>query len=392
LEDYDRLDVKGNLAVTNFAVRGETFGDLTTAVNYTNRVLMFSQPLMHTGAQMATADSVTLDFNQSLIFFTNAFSTADPYAVTRAIGPKTGELVVPYRFSSPPTARVNGQIPLGDMHGGPEMAAVDMQFEIIKGGAFQWERLRATNITGLLHWRGQSLLLTNVLAGCYGGLGTGYAYFNFAVPHDGADYDFGVNVTNINLHLLAADLWSPTNKLEGALAGALLVTNASTEDLQTWNGQGHARLRDGLLWDIPIFGILSPVLNTVATGLGSSRATEAAGKFIITNGVIFTDSLLIHSTMARLEYTGTIDLQQKVNARVTAQLLRNTWVVGPVVSAMLWPVSKLFQYRVTGPLDNPKSEPVYAPAKLLMVPLHPFRTLGELVPGIDAPLKQPPEN
>ena len=392
LHDFDRLAVTGHLAVTNFAVRGERFGEVTTAVNYTNRVLEFLQPLMHTGTQMATADSVTLDFNQWLIFFTNAFSTADPYAVTRAIGPKTGDLVVPYHFSSPPTARVNGQIPLGDMHGGPEMASVDMRFEIISGPPFQWERLKAAAITGTLHWRGQTLLLTNVLADCYGGTGTGYAYFDFRVPHEGADYDFLVNVTNANLHLLAADLWSPTNKLEGTLAGLLVVTNASTVHLRTWNGHGHASLRDGLLWDIPIFGIISPVLNSVSTGLGSSRATEAAGKFIITNGVIYTDSLLIHSTMSRLEYVGTIDLQQNVNARVTAQMLRNTWVVGPLVSTVLWPVSKLFEYRVTGPLLDPKSEPVYVLPKLLLVPLHPFRTLEEFIPGSDSFMKRPPGN
>ena len=383
LHDYDRIAVQGNLAVTNFAVRGEGFGEVTTAVDYTNRVLSFRQPLMHTGAQMATADSVTLNFNTRLIHFTNALSTADPYLVTRAIGPKTGLLVVPYHFSQPPTARVNGQIPLGDMHGGPEMAFVDMRFEIIKGGPFQWERLKATDIVGTLHWRGQTLLLTNVVAACYGGTGTGYAYFDFRVPHEGADYDFLIDVMNVNLHTLAADLWSPTNKLEGTLTGLLVVTNASTIHLRTWNGYGRASLRDGLLWDIPIFGIISPVLNSVSSGLGSSRATQAAGKFIITNGVIFTDSLLIRSTMARLEYAGTIDLQENVNAHVTAQLLRDTWVVGPLVSTVLWPVSKLFEYHVTGPLNNPKSEPVYVLPKLLLVPLHPIRTLEEFIPGRD---------
>ncbi len=388
----DHLAVRGNLAVTNVAVRGEVFGDLATAVSYTNRVLMLSQPRMHTGAQTGTADSVTFDFNQWLILFTNAITTADPYSVTRAIGPQTGEMVVPYHFSEPPTVRVNGQIPLGDMHGGPEMAAVDMRFDIVKGGAFQWERLRAATIIGLLHWRGQTLLLTNVLADCYGGTGTGYAYFDFSVAHDGADYSFAVNVTNVSLHTLAVDLWSPTNKLEGTLAGALIVTNASTENLQSWNGHGHASLRDGLLWDIPIFGILSPVLNTVSAGLGSSRATEAGGKYIITNGVIYTDSLRIHSTMARLEYIGTIDMDQRVNARVTAQLLHDTRVVGPLLSTVLWPVSKLFEFHVTGPLNDPKSEPVYVLPKLLLVPLHPFRTLGEIVPGIDAPLNPPAKN
>ena len=265
------------------------------------------------------------------------------------------------------------------------MASVDMRFEIIRGAPFQWERVKTKDITATLLWRGQTLLLTNAVADCYGGAATGFAYFNFRVPHEGADYNFAVDVTNLNLHALALDLWAPTNQLEGVLSGRLAVNNASTMHVRTWNGEGQIYLRDGLLWDIPIFGILSPVLNSVATGLGSSRATEAAGKFIITNGVIYTDSLLIHSTMARLEYIGTIDLQQNVDARVTAQVLRNAWGVGPLVTTVFWPFSKLFEYQVTGPLTNPKSEPLYLIPKLLLVPLHPFRTLGELLPGGDSP-------
>ena len=59
----------------------------------------------------------------------------------------------------------------------------------------------------------------------------------------------------------------------------MVVTNASTEDWRTLSGHGHVSLRDGLLWDIPIISILSPVLNTVSPGLGNSRATEAAARF-----------------------------------------------------------------------------------------------------------------
>jgi hypothetical protein len=95
--------------------------------------------------------------------------------------------------------------------------------------------------------------------------------------------------------------------------------------------------------------------------------------------------------MMRLEYTGTVDLSQNVNARVTARLLRDTWVVGPLVSKVLWPVSKLFEYQVTGTLKNPKSEPVYVP-KLLLLPLHPIRTLEEMLPGGDSFSSQPPDN
>jgi hypothetical protein len=392
LYDYDSIVADGRLSVTNFAVRRERFGDVTTALSYTNRVLAFLHPLMHTGAQMATADSVTLDFNTRLIYFTNVLSTADPQPVARAIGPKTGKIVEPYHFLQPPTARVNGQIPLGDLHGGHEMAAVDMRFDVIKGAPFEWLKLKTTNIVGTLHWRGQTLLLTNAVTAFYGGTADGFAYFDFRVPHEGADYHYEVNVTNVNLHTLALELSTPTNHLEGTLAGQLVVTNASTENWRTLSGHGRVNLRDGLLWDIPIVSILSPVLNAVSPGLGNSRATEASAKFVITNGIIFSDSLEIRSTMTRLEYSGTIDLHQNVNAHVTAQLLRDTWVVGPLVSTVLWPVSKLFEYHVTGPLKAPKSEPIYVLPKLLLIPLHPIRTLEEIIPGGGSFTNRPPGN
>jgi hypothetical protein len=67
-----------------------------------------------------------------------------------------------------------------------------------------------------------------------------------------------------------------------------------------------------------------------------------------------------------------------VNARVTAQLLRDTWVVGPLLSTALWPVSKLFEYRITGTLQQPQSDPVYLP-KFLLTPLHPLRSLEDIL-------------
>ena len=52
--------------------------------------------------------------------------------------------------------------------------------------------------------------------------------------------------------------------------------------------------------------------------------------------------------MARLIYRGSIDLQGTVDARMEAELFRNAWVVGPVLSFALWPVSKTFEYKITG--------------------------------------------
>jgi len=386
LYDYDSIEAAGSLALSNFVVRGQAADRVVTEFQYSNRVVEFFNPRLWRagGTQTMAADEVNLDFNTERIGFTNGLSTADPEAVARAIGPITGRTLEPYRFQEPPKVRVNGYAPLR----GTDDA--DLIFDIVKGAPFHWLKLKAPFIAGTIHWRGQMLILTNVAAAFYGGSGKGFASFDFLAPHEGADYQFAVTLTNVNLHLLAADLARATNHLEGALNGQLVITRADSRDWRTWNGFGRANLRDGLLWDIPIFGILSPVLNTLSPGLGNSRATEASAKFTITNGVIYSDALEIRSTMMRLQYAGVLDLKGDVNARVTAQLLRNTWVVGPLVSTALWPVSKLFEYHVTGTLNNPKSEPIYVP-KLLLLPLHPIRSLEELFPAGDLPPTPPPE-
>jgi hypothetical protein len=257
------------------------------------------------------------------------------------------------------------------------MIGTDLRFDIVEDVPFQWLRLNSPGLKGTIHWLGGELVLTNLQAEFYGGTGTGDAYFDFRPEHEGADYRFAMTVTNVNLHEFAADVSSPTNHLEGTVAGDLVVTSADTRNLESWNGYGTIKLRDGLLWDIPLFGILSPVLNTLSAGLGNSRATEATANYTITNGIIHSDTLEIRSTMMRLSYTGTVDMEQNVNARVTAHLLRDVWVVGPLVSAVLWPVSKVFEYRVTGKLDDPQATPVFVPP-ILLAPLHPIRSLEKI--------------
>jgi hypothetical protein len=86
----------------------------------------------------------------------------------------------------------------------------------------------------------------------------------------------------------------------------------------------------------------------------------------------------------RLQYRGTVDFRGQVNARVEAGLLRDMPLVGPVVSTVLWPVTKLFEYKVSGSLGEPKTEPVYLVPKFVFLPFqfpfHPLRSLRGLFP------------
>ena len=393
--DLERIGLKGRAELTNFTFRGETASALQTAFQYTNRFLQIIAPRLQRGTQQLTADGLGADFLAQKIYVTNGFSTAEPMVIARAIGPHIVRAVEPYQFKQPPVAHVHGTIP---MHGEDD---ADLHFDLA-GGPFEWWRFRVPEIRGHVHWLGQQLTLSNVQVAFYGGQAAGSAHFDFH-PRERTDYQFAVAATNALLHPLAADLFLQTNRLEGKLSGTLVIKNANTTDMQSWNGYGDLNLRDGLIWELPIFGIFSDVLNGMVPGLGSSRASAGTCTFVITNGIVRSDDVDIRSTGMRLQYRGMLDFQGQVNARVEAGLLRDMWLVGPVVSTVLWPVTKVFEYKVTGTLGDPKAEPKYLIPKVMLLPFqlpfHPIRTLKGLLPedhgasGTNAPsLNTPKQN
>lgn len=393
LRDFSRFAATGRVALTNFTIRAVTVDSVATEVSYTNLLVNFLHPhiLRAAGKQVGTADNVALNLARMDLFITNGFSTLELQAVGRAIGPKTARDMDPYQFASLPAAQVDGCIPVHSVNDDLVLDDADLRVEIIGTVPFRWHRFETPRITGSVHWLANYLTVTNVVADAYGGTAQGWGRFNLLTPGTGTDLNFFVRGTNVDFHAMGRALWSPTNTLEGALSGWVEVTHANSDDWRSWNGFGAARLHDGLLWDIPVVGLASPVLDTFWPGLGNSRATEATAQCTMTNGVIYTDSLEIRSLMMRLQYVGTVDLQENVNAKVTAQLLRNTWGVGPLMSVVLWPVSKIFECQVTGTLGDPKAKPVLLIPRLLIAPLHPIRAVEEIFasPATNNPAAKP---
>ncbi len=379
----EMVGFKGRVACSNFTFRGETATAFQSALQFTNKFLTLTNARVERVGEYLTAASVGIDFEERKIFLTNGFSVMDPMVVTRAIGPKTAHAVEPYRFLKPPSVRVNGVIPVDDIE------TVDLHFEV-DGGPFQWWKFNMPHIRGKVDWVEQTLTLTNMQVAFYGGGAVGGADFAFE-PGRGTEFGFDVTITNASLQLLMADLSPRTNHLEGTLKGHLTITNANSDDWQSWQGSGKVGLRDGLIWDIPVFGIFSSILNLLWPGLGNSRASDGRATFTITNSVIRSEDLEIRSTGFRMQYQGDVDFNGRVDARMEAELLRDFPGFGRVISLALLPLTKMFEFKVTGTLSDPKSEPLYLP-KFFLMPLHPFQTLKELLPGEPAkPPAPPPE-
>jgi hypothetical protein len=304
------------------------------------------------------------------LYINNARGRLDPAAVTHVISPTVENTMKPYRFVNAPEARASGMVDFQNELGS------NLRFELA-GGPFEWRQWRFQQVTGVVHWGGPFLTISNFVGSMHGGQMEGSLYLDFKAKK-GADFAFRTLVHDINLHSLMVDMGSTTNKLEGNLGGLLVITNANTESLQSWFGYGNMTLQDGLIWEVPVFGFFSPLLNTIIPGAGNNRAKDASATFTITNGVFYSSDLRIHASGMRLKYEGTVDFDTKINGRMEAQLFRDTPGIGLLVSKVFWAVTKVFEYRITGTFGKPKPEPVYIP-KLLLAPFHPLRTIRELL-------------
>jgi hypothetical protein len=376
LYDYDSITAAGHAALTNFSLRGESIDNVDTDFRYADRVAEFLHPHLQAGTQTMKADGVRLDWPGDRIYFTNGLGTADPLEVATAIGPVPEQVMKPYHFPQPPTASVTGYAPLRDA------TNADLDFKIIGTAQLECLRVRTPAISGEIHWFGQALILTNLSASLYGGRGHGNIAFDFR-PHKGANFSFAASVQNVNLHSLAQDLDSPSNHLkhlDGRINGRFTLTSGNSENWRSCNGYGDIDLRNGLLWDVPVFGGVSPFLNSISPGLGNSQATDATAQFLMTNGVISTGNLKIDTRMMVLYANGTVNLRGDMNAHFTADLLRKVPVIGPFLGVVTWPVGKVFECKATGTWQNPKIRPTFFPTKFLFYMFHPLHSLEDMFP------------
>jgi len=298
---------------------------------------------------------------------TNAVSTIHPMAIARAIGPATARTLEPYRFAEPPHVTMSGRIPFDDVR------SVTAVFDV-EGGPFSFWRFHVPKIQTHIDWDHEKLTLSDVRAPFYEGTLEGEMRLQLH-EDGGASFEMDSDLSDVSLKPLLEDVMIESRESEGILTGQLRITAAETDDWGSWQGYGKVALREGRLWDTPLFGVFSRLMNAISPGLGNSRASLGNADFTITDSLIETRNLEIKERTARLYYRGSVDFDGNLDARVEAKLLRDAPMLGKVFSLALWPVSKLFEYRVTGTLGQPDIQPLYMVPKYLLIP---FKSLTSM--------------
>jgi hypothetical protein len=366
------LGLRAVVDANDFNFRGESITKAHLPLAFTNEWLSSTGAVILHEDEQVEVPQAWFNTREMRLYLTNALARIEPGVVARAIGPMTAEILEPYHFGKPPKVLVNGWLDVTDTD------QADMMFQV-EGGPFRYWRFNVDSVSADVHWKGPSLNISNFQGQFYRGQIQGVLDADFTA-RTGTDMSYRIAITNTDMRTLMQDISKATNRLEGTLAGELNITHLNSADWKSWQGDGRMHLKQGLIWDIPMFGMFSTVLNSIVPGVGNSRAEEGNATFIITNSIISTKDLDIRASAMRLYYLGTVDFDANVNARMEASLFRDWWLPGKVFGLALTPLTKLLEYKVTGTLSNPKSQPLYILHKFLLAPLHPIKAIKDLFP------------
>jgi hypothetical protein len=134
-------------------------------------------------------------------------------------------------------------------------------------------------------------------------------------------------------------------------------------------------------------------MSGLSPGLGKARFSEGTATYTIANGRVVTHDLQLRAPSMSLAFTGSVGFARDLDMVVQGSMFREVPLLGPVASLALSPFEKLFEYRLSGTLEKPRTEPAHIPG-FLMIPLNPIGTILDLFPDTKkAPaIPEPPDS
>ena len=132
---------------------------------------------------------------------------------------------------------------------------------------------------------------------------------------------------------------------------------AMTNNYELLNGKGHIEIKDGQLLRMKGFRGLLEAMPSVAPAVSwFTDSTQASCDYVIENGVVKTDNLLIEGSLFSIKMYGKFDAAaSSLDYTVRVQFTKEGSFVGKLVHPLTWPFTKLLlEFRLTGSPGDPK--------------------------------------
>ena len=151
-------------------------------------------------------------------------------------------------------------------------------------------------------------------------------------------------------------------KLHGRL-GASVSVNGKLDELDTSFGEGRVRIKDGYIWEFRVFDEIFNVLSVRTPGLIKAVFDEVRGDFRVEGLALRTDNFYCESTVFRLLFEGTVDLNGNLDFVVDPLFFRERGgpirrLVGGVVNIAANVIPRAL---VKGTVNEPVVKPYLRP-------------------------------
>ncbi len=394
----EKLELDLKVQAGRMRFRGLESARLSMNVSLANQIIQLSDLEWESPdfLQWAQVPKMTLSIPDKSIQFHQAQGTIYPKPLLAAIGPEPEQFIEPFLVFRPVQFDVEGLLKWKELEqtdlkfdlkipteranpwrthvNSSERMYLNREFPDARRIRFHWWALNATEIGGRAHWDGSRVLLNDWEGLAYSGSFSGDGEFVRRQDLNDTEFSGKIDISQMELGQLMEDLIGKKKSFAGELNGRLQFEAGKTSDNQTWKGNGWTELKNGLIWDIPVFGFVSQLLNSISPGIGNSRATEARADFEFSDGAVQTENLKIQARGFALDYRGKAWYDGRIDARAQAALLNDVPVGGDLLSFALSPMTKLFEYHISGTLNQPVANPIYVP-KWILAPLTPIQSV-----------------
>lgn len=343
--DPEAWAIRGSLRAANFRYKNVPLQEINGDFVYNNGKIYSPRVLIRRPEGTGEAE-VWHDFRHEMVWLRNGRSTLNLGEIATVFGDVFASYVTPYRFLKPPAVQVSGLVDLKTQQKTDLTATIlspeGMHFD------FLGKEILAENLNATLTLRGPRLeIVPNQPARLFNGQLRGPIRLDLSTTP--ARFRAELDLLDWQFDQLMRTYFGGEDDLGGKLSGSLTV-EGQLDVLDSITGGGQLTVREGALYRIPIYGAFSQVLNVFIPGLGFAKASNAKADFRFDQGHILIDSVDIYSLSAvmigrgRYDYINdNVDMDMRVNVR------------GPI-GLVFFPVSKLFEYHGTGPLNDTKWE------------------------------------
>ncbi|PYI94514.1 MAG: hypothetical protein DME97_00630 [Verrucomicrobia bacterium] len=333
---------EGTIATQRTRFRGAWMNEASAALRLENGALHLDNLRVLREEGVGTG-SIAYDFAHHEIRFKDIKSALRLMEAIVWVDPKYFKEVAPYKFRQPPNLVVNGVF---HFHGANDHIEIKVDAPAGMDYVFLGKTLPIDRVSGRLLFTDNRLQLIDIDGKLFNGEVLGGA--DFSLARNDNRYRANLTLDGVDFPRLA-DLYFKYQTAHGRLSGAYEWTSAGS-DARAMQGAGTAKVTDGDIFAIPIFGPLSQLLSAIIPGAGYSLARQAKSTFTIKNGVIHTDDFKVSGKLFGMIGHGDVHfLEDKLDFDIRIE--------AGGAGVVLTPMYKLFEYKGEGSIAKPNWHP-----------------------------------